>query len=308
MSEMEANAGFSGGFGIKKETSANVAATPPTNFLEIESETFDEVRNFLDTQGIDGTRSRSKHRSAPTTLDPKGGFVINGVKGGDLDLLIELLLGNYGSGTGYLGDALPTFTTVVKKTPKYDVYAGCKMLSGIFESSQDAQALKASFEALAMSLTEGTAPSFGTPTYVNEIPLTHVRGTFTVGSTAVNVQSSKLSIVNKIADNIYRNSQTRLAVPEIGEREVSGELALDWNAANYTALMTPWRSGTYAEYRAEYTNGAHVVTFVFPNCRFPSERGKIGNKELIAMPVKFEARSSGPGQRDEVQIYVRDVV
>jgi hypothetical protein len=57
--------------------------------------------------------------------------------------------------------------------------------------------------------------------------------------------------------------------------------------------------------RAEYTNGVYVVTFVCGNCRFPAERGKIAGKGAIEMPCKFVARSTAPGQANEVYVYVQ---
>ena len=304
MSEMETSQGYSGALGIKKETTFNVAATPPSLFIEIESETFDENRNWLNAPGIDGTRSRAKTRSAATTLDPRGGFNINGVKGAHLPTLLELALGCYGSGSGSDADLLPTFTTVVKKGPKYGVWAGCKMSKLELSSSQDDQALKAAIEAVAASLTVGSSSDLGTPSYSSEIPLTHCRSTFTIGGTAVRAKSHTLTLVNKLDEEVFRNSQTRLAIPETGEREVTGQVELDWSTANYAATMELWRAGTYAEFRAVYTNGVNVFTIVCPNCRTPSEWGKLSNKETILAPVKYEAFASAPGQRDEIQVYV----
>ena len=302
---MDVHSGYQSALGIAKETDLGDAVTPPTLFLEFESETFDEERNWFEGKGIDGTRSKSKNRETETTLDPKGGFVLDGLKGADLDLILELLLGNYASGTGYLGDSLPSFTTVACKPPRYDVYAGCKMTSGRFEAGQDAQGLKFTAEVVAMSLAEGDSGDLDTPSYNDEIPLTFAGATFAVGETAVRVKDFNFTVANAIDDQVYRNSQTRLALPENDERDVSGELTVDWNAANYTAFMAKWRASTYAEFRAEFTNGVYVVTFVCPNCRFPSERGKIAGKEGIEMPVRLLARASAPGQADELYIYRR---
>jgi len=305
MSEYEAHSGYAGGLGIAKEETPNVAVTPPTKFLEIASESFNETRNWFNAAGIHGVRSRHKFASAETTLDPRGGFEIQGLKGADLDLLIEFALGNYASGSGYPGDVLPTFTTVVHKPPKYAVFAGCKLASLQFESSETDQGLKATAEAIAMSLAEGDAEDFGTPVYAQEIPLVHSRASFSVGGEDVRARSVQVRIANALDDGVFRNSQTRLAIPEQGEREVTGELALDWNAANYAAVMERWRAGAYAELRAEYTNGVYVVTFVCPNCRCPSEWGRLADKNVIQLPVKFEAYASAPGAQDELYVYVR---
>jgi len=307
MAEMDVHAGYAGALGIKKEAVWNTALTPPTKFLEIESETFDEVRNWIDTMGIDGTRSRSKHRSAATTLDPRGGFKLNGVKGADLDLLLELALGAYGSGTGYAADLLPSFTTVVKKGHLYDVFSGCRVASLAFDASDADQALKAALEAICGTFAPGTAESLGTPSYADEVPLVFQGATFTAGVASVRAKNFKLTVTNKFDEQVFRNSRSRLALPVIGEREVNGELELDWNAANVTAVMDDWRADNYAALAAEFTNGVYVVTFSCANCRWPAERGKLANKDAIGMPVKFEARSSGPGARDELQVFVRAV-
>lgn len=305
MAIINVHRGYQACLGIAKETELGTAVTPPTKWLEFESETFDEDRNWFEGKGVDGTRSKSKTREVETTLDPKGGFVIDGLQGADLDLILELLLGNYASGTGYLGDTLPSFTAVVHKPPRYDVYAGCKLSSGRFEAGQEAQGLKFTAELIAMALTEGDSDDLGTPSYAGEVPLTFARSTFSVAGSAVRVKDFNLTVANALDDQVYRNSQTRLALPENDERAVNGELTVDWNAANYTAFMARWRAAAYAEFRAEFTNGVYVVTFVCPNCRFPTERGKISGKEGIEMPVKLEARSSAPGESDEIYIYRR---
>ena len=306
MSEL-VNKGYAGALGIAVEETPGDAVTPPTTFLEIESETFDEERNWEEAKGIHGVRSKSLSDEAETTLDPKGGFVLPGVKGADMDLILQLLLGSYSSGTGYLGDELNSFTVVVNKPPNYDVYAGCKMASGRFEASQDAQALKFTSEIAAMTLVEGNAASLGTPSYANEIPMTFRRATFSVAGSPVYAKSFNLTVANALDTEVYRNSQTRIAIPENDERDVSGELAIDWNTANYTAFMDRWRAPSYAEFQAEFTNGVYNLTFVCPNCRYPSERGKIADKGLIDMPVKFVARASATGQQDELQVLLAAV-
>ena len=178
-------AGFAGALGIKKETTWNQKATPPSRYLEIESETFEEARNWIDTQGIDGTRSRSKSRSAPTTIDPRGGFKIAGVKGADLLDLLELALGSQGTGTAFCADLLPSFTTVVLKGNQYSVFTGCVMSKLDFDASDADQALKLAAEAVAGALVIGTAPDLGTPSYANESPLVFAGSTISAGAASV---------------------------------------------------------------------------------------------------------------------------
>lgn len=306
MAEYDVHKGYKGGLGIKKESVAGTADTPPSLHLEIESETMTETINHATAAGINGSRTRSKHRNFQGTKEPGGGFRLNGVKPDDLSLLLELLLGNYGSGTGYTGDGLPSFTTVLNVPPRYDVYAGCKLSSGQFESSEDDQTLKFDAEAVAMSFAEGDSGDWGTPSYNEDAPLVHRRLTFTVGGDSLRVKRWQLRVENALDDQKFYNSQTRLVIPENDDRTVAGEVGLDQNAANYTAVMDKWRNGTYAELRAEYTNGAKVVTFVCPNCWYPTERAQIEGKGVIAMPATYEAYGSGPGNNDEIQIYVRN--
>ena len=308
MAEMSVHAGYAGAFGIKKETVWNTKATPPSKFIEIESETFDETRNWVNTPGIDGTRSRAKHRSAATTLDPRGGFRVNGAKGADLALLLELALGNYGSGTGYVGDTLPSFTAVIQKGHLIDVFTGCRISSLDFDASDSDQALKASIEAVAAALLAGESGDLGTPSYADEVPLVFLGSTIKAGTTSVQGKSWKLSLKNKLDESMFRTSRTRVALPVVGEREVTGEVGLDWNAANTDLVMANWRADGYAAMSAEFTNGVYVVTFVCPNCRWPMERGKLANKDAIGATAKIEAFSSGPGAREVGTVLSRDTL
>jgi hypothetical protein len=300
-------AGFAGALGIKKETTWNQKATPPSRYLEIESETFEEARNWIDTQGIDGTRSRSKSRSAPTTIDPRGGFKIAGVKGADLLDLLELALGSQGTGTAFCADLLPSFTTVVLKGNQYSVFTGCVMSKLDFDASDADQALKLAAEAVAGALVIGTAPDLGTPSYANESPLVFAGSTISAGAASVVAKSFKLSLANKLDEQMFRNSRSRVALPVIGERELNGEIGLDWNDDNIAAFLTAWRADQYAALQAVFTNGVNVLTFACPTCRFPTEWAKVANKDALGTTAKFEARSSGPGARDEIQIFVHAV-
>ena len=297
-------AGYAGALGIKAESSWNTKATPPTTFLEIESETFNEMRNWIDTMGIDGTRSRSKSRSAATTLDPRGGFKLAGTKSADLGALLALALGAYGVGTGYMADALPSFTAVILKGDQYSVYTGCMMTGLDFDASDADQALKLTAEAVAGALVVGTSADLGTPSYANEPPLVFAGSSLSVGGTSVISKSFKLSVKNKLEEQMFRNSRSRVALPVIGEREVNGEIGLDWNDANIAAFLTGWRADQYAALSTTFTNGVHNVTFICPNCRFPTDWAQLANKDALGTTAKFEARSSAAGARDELQVYV----
>lgn len=307
MADYEARRGYEGALGIAKETDFGTAVTPPTLFMEIESETLNETRNWFEGQGVDGTRSKSRTREAETTRDPRGNFVVNGVKGRDLSLILELLLGNYSAGTAFLGSTIPSFTAVAKKADDHHVFAGCKLASGQFEASEQEQALKLTAELLAASRADGDADDLGTPSYDStETPLVFARSTFTVGGSAARVKTFTITVDNALAEDGFYNSQTRLNIKENGERDVSGSLGVDWNSANRTLFLDKWQAAEYAQLQAVFTNGVKDVTFRMPNCKFPTELGQIANKEKMDMPVSFNARASAPGQQDEITIFVAD--
>lgn len=306
----ETNQGYRGALGLIKEAvlgTAKTAQTGTLKYLEIESETFGAPIGTAESKGITGSRSRSKHTIVQGKKDVRGGFVINGAKGADFDLLLELSLGNYASGTGYPKDILPSFTVVRYAPPIYDIFAGCKMSKFGLASSQDDQALKLTAEVVGMTRANGVQTDLGTPSYADEIPLTHMRSTFTVASESVRTKSFGLNVVNALDEEVYRNSQNRLALPENDLRSVDGEMMLDWNQDNIDHVLDLWEAWTFGELMAEYTNGVYVVTVVAPNCIFPSERAKIGGPGTLEEPVKFNAFASTPGASDEVYIYRRVV-
>jgi hypothetical protein len=181
------------------------------------------------------------------------------------------------------------------------------MSSGTFSSSEDNQALKFAAEVIAMLRADGDAEDLGTPIYADEIPLTHMRSTFSVEDEAVRAKSFNLKVAHALDDKVYRNSQVRLALPENDLRKVDGEMALDWNADNIAHVLHLWESWGFGELRTEYTNGVYVLTFVAPNCAFPTDRAKIGGPGTLEMPTKFNAYASTPGASDELYIYRRVV-
>ncbi len=295
--------GYDGGLGLAVESSFNDAVTPPTKYLEIESDSFDETRNWFNSDGITGSRSRAKTGSAPTTLDPRGGTRMSALRRAELSFLLPLALGGYGGGSGYPSDDLPSFTAVKKAGGEAGVFSGCKLTRLDLESSDSAQALAGGFECVAAGFAAGAEEDFGTPVYDVEIPLVHAGSDFQIGGASVQVKAFKLSIANKLDESVFRCSRTRLALPVVGKREVSGELTLDWNAATRASVLAVWRDDAYALFQATFTNGLSTVVISLPYCRLAAGHAKLAKDAALEMPVKFEAFASLPEARDEIQVF-----
>jgi len=303
---MSESAGYKGQLGLGKESEAGTAVEP-THFFAFSSETFGQEIERAESEGITGSRGRARLRSVQTLKRPGGGFVIEGVKAEDLPLLLELAMGNAltggSEGSVQLAEALPSFTVEVDKVVKVFTYAGCKMGILRFSSSYSDQLLKVEAESIVAMSEAVSDPPATTGAYLNtQRPLVHRDSTLTVDSTEFDVEEVSVEIENVLDDALFRNSQTRLEVPEM-DRQVSGRASVSWNSETYAAL-SKFTGGEAAVLSLSYTDGTRTVTFSLPQVYFTGETPKIAGREVMTLPLPFEAKDSADGAADSIEIVI----
>ena len=300
---MNVSVGYeSQGLGIGIESTEGLGVSP-TKYIEIENETLANAINAVDVPGLHGQRSRIKTQRVQTTKDPRGGFNINGVKVADMDILAELILGDFGSGSSWPVDTLQSATLLVDKVHKRFQYAGCKFASAEFTSSASDQALKLAAEVVAMTCTEQDAAM--TPSFSAQSPLLHRQATLVIGSDEAYIDEITTRIENTLNEEAFRNSQTRKTIWAEGDRVVNGSFSLDWNAANYH-VYEKFLAHTWAALRVEYNDGTRSLIFLMPNVCYPVDAPQIAGRESMLMTANFEAQASVAGANDEIQIIVND--
>jgi len=292
--------------GIGKEAAETPGeAVEPTVFFAFSSETMGQAIDREESEGIAGTRGRAKLRSVQTLKKPGGGFSVEGLKAENLPLLLELGLGAFSGsvlGSGTLTETLSSFTVVVYKNVKKFTYAGCKIGRLRFSSSKSAQLLKLDVEDI-VAMT-GTPDDKGAlaPSYLEtQRPLVHRDSILKIDSTPTPVEELTFEIENTLDAELFRNSQTRLAVPE-EDRKVSGNLVVSWNTATYASGLAKFLSGETAEVEGYWTDGTNTLKVIFPYVYFTGETPKVGGRGVMTLPLPFEAKDAADGANDSMQV------
>lgn len=301
---MSESVGYKGQLGLGKETTPGTPVAP-TVFLAFESETFKNEIERAESAGIAGTRGRSKLRSTQTKKRPGGGFVLSGTKVEELPLLLELAFGTFSGGSlgsTALAEALPSFTVEIDKVARRATYAGCKMGLLRLASSSGDQLLKLEAENIVAMSEAISADAATTPVYTEtQRPLVHKDATLTVDTEELHIEEVSLEIENTLDDDLFRNSQTRLAVPEL-DRRVGGAITSSWNADAYTHALAKFYSGTTAAVVVSWTDGTRTLSVSLPYCYFTGETPSIPGREVMTLSLPFEAKDSADGAADAIQI------
>ncbi len=291
--------GYRGSLGIGLETTKGSEASL-TLYPEIESETLQKGQEYLDVPGLHGQRSRVKTERIQTVKNPRGGIIIPKLKPTEASFFLQWILGDYGSGSGWLTADLPTATVIVDKVLRRMKFLGCMVNTAEFSSSATAQPLRLALELIAMSSSD-TSDAL-TPSYTDETPFLHRHVTLTVGTDAVLVQELNIKVEHQLDDQAYRNSVTRVSIYPQGDRIVNGRFSCDWNAAN-DHIWTKFTNHTAAQLEAVYSNGVHTLIFRMPNAYYPAETPQLAGRQTLMLPVPFEAQASAPGTNDELEVF-----
>jgi len=303
---MTESAGYKGQLGLGKETTPG-EAVEPTHFFAFSSESFRSEIERAESEGITGSRGRSKLRSVQTVKRPGGGFTVEGVKAEDLPLLLELALGTApaggSEGSVVLAETLGSFTVEVDKVAKVMTYAGCKMGLLRLSSAYSNQLLRLEVDQV-VAMTEAVSGGPATSgSYLNsQRPLVHRDSTLLVDESELNVEEVSVEIENTLDDALFRNSQTRLAVPEM-DRRLSGRITVSWNADS-AAAFAKFTGGETAALALSYTDGTHGVQIALPYCYFTGETPQIGSREVMTLALPFEAKDSADGAGDAVEMVI----
>jgi hypothetical protein len=293
--------------GIGLEITPGLAVSP-SFYMLINSETLGNVIDVFEDNGIAGTRGRAKIRRAQTIQKPGGGITREGISREHLALLIQLALGNWtggsnGIGSGTLTETLPSATIRVFKNVKEFVYAGCKIGSLKLSSSGTAQPLKCELSNIT-AMTEAVLDrTMGAPVYpATQRALQHRDLTMLIDSVALPIEDVELEVANTFDEAVFRNSATRLAIPEI-DRKVSGRITLPWNSDTYAGPLTKFYSGAAASlslaWRDDVNNGLRAV---MNNVFFTGETPKVPGRTIMTLPLPFDARDSADGANDAITI------
>lgn len=289
--------------GIAKETTPGDGVAPSIGY-EVESVRLSPGVNHEEFPGMMGSHVEHKHHDVVTTLAPSASFTIP-VRAENISLLLELLTGDPSSPYTPAATA-SSFSLYADIGPKQPKQLGSKISAITFSASQDSQILRAAVECLGMSHDASPAAGAETiPTPANTDPPFLFRGaTFEADDTPFYASSVEIAIRRALIDDVFRNSQTRLEIPE-GIVTAEIRLTVDYNSDYYTALYALALAGTWFKLEALFDNGVAApanddLDFAFDNVKVyePDTLPEPGRDNAITVDLACRAKASTIGGVD----------
>lgn len=297
----DTSSGWETELGIGKEAEVGTLITP-TLGLEVVDPRPRQTVGREEWEGMAGSRAANKIHDVVTTLAPEGSWQMP-VKNEDVALLLELLTGD-ASSPYVLSTSLSTFSLCADVGPKQFQHKGCKINTCVFEASQENQILRATIEYLGMTQAVAAAGNETIPTpNATQAPFLFRQLVLELADTAFYAQGLRLNFNNNLDGETFRNSQTRLGIPE-GIAAVDGELTIDWNSDYYTAFYALLIAGTFAKLEATFTNGSYVLKFQLDSIKFTEGAPEPSRDNRVMLTLPFSAKASTIGGTDLYTITV----
>lgn len=245
---------------------------------------------IIRTEGIRGTRSRSKERrrrgpkviAFTITMNPSPT---------ELDWWLPRILGaDESTDTFALAEVLPTFVVCVDRIAKVHTYTGCVVSRAVFSSSAG-QPLQLAVDVLAVDETEGNSGTFPAITPDTDAMYVHSDAVLTLQSSARSFDECQVTIDNKAVAR-WMNSRTATDISAT-DREVLLACSTPYTSSESDLYTTPAGSSAGAAGTLVYTNGNQSLTFTFANLiQDPARTSPINGRGEILLPLTFRAEQS----------------
>lgn len=266
--------------------SALNSASPITTRIDYQSESLAAREEFLNTNGLRGTRSHDIER------------VRQGVRriGGTLNLqptavelagLLQWILGGAPSGTTYpLADTLPFRTVAIDRNGGYFEYTGCKVARATFRASQG-EPLNLALDLVGQDeSTSGSFPVLSIDTTTG--PFIFTDCVLSVNAVTAAAREFELTIDNRIDADRFFNSQTLTAVNPI-DREIMFRTRVPYG--DYTTLYNTGVGGVAVA--ATFTNAATSLAFSMAKVPLPRQSPTVPGREEVMLDLAGRAYRSG---------------
>lgn len=263
-------------------------SSEPYEFLSISGGAEHQI---IRTEGIRGTRSRSKERRRRGLQVVQFSIVMN-PSPAELDKLLPRILGaNESTDVFALAETLPTFLVCVDRIAKVHTYTGCVVSRATFRSSTG-QPLQLTLDIIGVSETEGDAGSFPSLSLDTDTMFVHSDAVLTVQSSARSFDQAELIIDNRVVSR-FMNSRTATDVAAT-DREILFNCSTPYTSSESDLITTPAGSSAGAAATLAYTNGNQSISFALANLiQDPARTPGIPGRGEILLPLNFRAEKSG---------------
>lgn len=277
-------------FGYQSQLGVS-ANNPVDQRFDFDSEEVVLDEEFLDTNGLRGTRSRSEERIRQGIRRVHGMIRLQPTAT-ELEALLPWILGGTPTGTGTitypLADALTTRFVAIDRGSHVFTYNGCVVDTCTFHAAQN-QPLNVDLEIIGIDETLGASGSFPSLNLdVATAPFIFTDLALVVASTTYNTRQFELKIDNDIEKERFFNSQTLTAgYPKDRHITLSHPLPYGDDAAAYNLGV----AGVAAT--LTFTFGAQVLEFSLSNCKYPRHSPRVEGHEEIFLPLTATAYATG---------------
>lgn len=262
------------------------ASAPVTEAYEFLRESLALLEEFVDSQGLRGTRS---HASEAVRQGARrvGGSVSMNPTAAQLSHLLPRILGAAPSGNTYaLAETVPSFVVAVDRVAKVFTYTGCKVRRATFHGSAG-EPLKLTLDLLGIDETvsaAGAFPSLSLDTTTSFFMFHDL--VLSVDGTEYPALDFELLIDNVLDGDRLLNSATRVSLPE-ADRHVTFRTRLPYGDAS--AVYASGVEGVAVT--ATLTNGSTSLAFSLPAVQFPRVSPTVPGRGEILLPLIGTARS-----------------
>lgn len=275
-------------------TDVDVNSTP----IEVVSATLAAEHTLIESQGIRGTRSRTKERVRRGLINIGGNIVLH-PSPTELDALLPVILGGTETSDSFpLAETVPEFDFMIDTGAKVYDFADLKVNRAVFRSSSG-QPLEVELDLLGKTVTEGNSGTFPALTFDLDAMYVFSDSTFTY-DTSSNGADYEIIDFELVVDNLiearFGNSTTATSI-DATDRRVTLAITTPWTAtdgegSNSTSLYFTTVAGNDGS--LNLANGNQSLDFAFANMKLsPAMTPIVNGRGEITKAINWNIYKSG---------------
>lgn len=259
--------------------------------VDIVSETLTAEHSLTESEGVRGTRSRTKERVRRGLVNV-GGNLTTHPSPTELDVLLYPIMGTAKTTSNVfaLAETIPEFDFMVDKVAKVYDFQDLKVNSATFSGSPG-QPLDLSMDLIGKTFAEGNAGTFPAITPDTDSMYVFTDAVFTYDSTAYEINDFNVTVDNLVEVRFGSGSTTATSVDST-DRRVTMTATCPFTSSE-TALYE-FSSVAGAAGSLVLTNGSQVLTFAFANMKLsPAITPVVSGRGEIMQQLTFNCYQSG---------------
>lgn len=256
--------------------------------LEFVSETLTAEHTLVESDGIRGTRSRTKERVRRGLINIRGGMVLH-PSPAELDALLPVIVGGTETTDVFpLAETLPEFDIMIDKGAKVFDFADLKVNRGIFRGSPG-RPLEVDLDMFGKTVTIGNSGTFPALTFDTDTMYVFTDSVFTYNSTTYSIMDFELTVDNLVVPR-FTNSTTATDIAAT-DRRVTLSLTTPWTSSETALYDTSSVAGAAGS--LVLTNGAQSLSFAFANMKLnPAQSPTVPGRGEIVQRLVFNIYQS----------------